>query len=164
MTPHPCMTQASADPHNWPMPKRYTLTTPQLLAAVEELEGERLDDSTIGRWAAQGVVEPSAGWDRQTGRHHARRYTTQDLAVVRLVVRLRQAGVSMQRVAAILHNLKRRTLARGFKSADAALLVEGWRAWIDESGREKPAPGGARVKLGELAKRNDEVAAALTGT
>lgn len=160
------MTSAGVDlkaPHNWRMPKRFTLTTPQLLDAVEELEGERLNDRTLGNWAARGVVEPSVVWHRKAGRHHARLYSLDDLALVRLVLRLKGAGLSMQRIAAALSTLDRRDLTRGLKSGRGALVIEGWRGRLELRGT-RSAEGGVRVRLKDVTKRNEEVAGALTET
>ena len=65
---------------------RLTLTAPQVIEAVRELERAKLAERTLGAWAERGIVEPSVQWDRIRGVAHRRIYNLADLARIRLVV------------------------------------------------------------------------------
>ena len=79
----------------------FFLSTPQTIDAVFRLDGHRLSTRTLADWARQGVAVPSR-WPQRRGRYNPRGYTVRDVAIVRLVLRLRRAGVSMQQVKRII--------------------------------------------------------------
>ena len=81
---------------------RIALSTSQLIEAIDETEGIRLTPQTLSTWAQREIAVPSVRWPRKRGRAHARFYSLADLKRIRLIVRLRESGVSMQRVRAIL--------------------------------------------------------------
>jgi len=78
-----------------------TLASPEVIAAVRDLEDVQLAPRTLADWAARDIAVPSF-WDRKRGRAHARRYTFADFFRVIVIVRLRALGVSMQRIRRVL--------------------------------------------------------------
>lgn len=79
------------------------ITTPMVRLAIGMLEGDALPQRTLAGWQAQGIVTPSVRWDRVRGRAHPCLWSLDDLARVRLVVRLRRQGrLGMERVRAVL--------------------------------------------------------------
>ena len=86
------------------MAESITFTSPEVIDAIEYLEGVELPPRTLSYWAMTGLVEPSF-WPRKRGRWNVRRYTVSDLNRVRLVVRLQTDGLSLQRVRTILETL-----------------------------------------------------------
>lgn len=129
-----------------------TLTTPELLAAVAQLEGATLPARTLASWAAKGLVLPSVRWDRRRGRYSPRIYSLADVALVRLIVRLRSRGVSMPQVQAMLAYLGaelREVLKPGTR---AALVVDGQRVYI-----QRPGAADVEVPTGQLRLRLDSV-------
>ena len=103
------------------------LTSPQLAAALEKLEHERIPLRTIASWAYSNVLVPSVDWQHK--RRATRLYTLRDLARARLIVRLRSKGLSMQRVRVALAYLDAagdtRELFR--RNSTAALFFQEWR-------------------------------------
>lgn len=137
------------------------LNTGQLIAAVSELEGETVNARTLASWAQTGIALPSVAWQRKRGRYHPRVYNLNDLARIRLVVRLRKAGISMPKVRAILAYLDR-DLSEVLKAKTQALLiVEGWHGTIirrpDSFDLEIPS-GQLRLPLAEVVQGNLEAA------
>lgn len=116
-------------------PRSLTLTAAQVIEAVAELEGERLPQRTLSSWAQYGVVLPSVRYDRKRGRAHPVIYNLSDLARVRLVVRLRSAGISMQQARSILAYVDAALPDVLKPKTRAVLVVEGWRARIAQPGR-----------------------------
>lgn len=105
------------------------LTSPQLVAAVEKLEGERLPLRTLAHWAYSNVLVPSVEWQRK--RRATRLYTLRDMARARLIVRLRK-HLSMPKVRIALAALDAagdtRELFR--RNANVALFYQEWRGEV----------------------------------
>src|SRR5437867_6781744 len=99
-----------------------TLNTRQVMAAVQELEGQELNPRTLAAWAQMEIAVPSIAWQRRRGRYNPRVYSLTDLGRIRLVVRLRKAGVSMPRVRATLTYLDRE-LREVLKPKTKAVLI-----------------------------------------
>src|SRR4051812_8119215 len=82
---------------------RAELTTPMMREAIRYLEGDKLPQRTLAGWQEQELVTPSIRWDRVRGKAHPCLWSADDLARLRLIVRLRrQGGLSMARVRALL--------------------------------------------------------------
>lgn len=78
------------------------LTTPMVRRAILLLEGDELPQRTLSGWQ-KTIAAPSVRWDRKRGREHACLWSLDDLARLRLIVRLRRrGGLSMPRVRALL--------------------------------------------------------------
>jgi len=136
-----------------------TLTSGEIQAAVERLEGVRLPTRTLASWAVT-IAPPSVQFHGKRGRAHARLYSLSDLARIRLTCRLRASGISMPRVAAMFAYLERE-LADVFRPrTKAALVVDGLRAYVSVPGRasvEVPT-GQLRLKLDEMFVGNERAA------
>ncbi len=143
------------------MPSSLSLNTRQVIAAVQELEGQELNQRTLSAWAQMEIAVPSVAWERKRGRYSARIYSLADLALIRLVVRLRKAGFSMPRVRAVLAYLNRELPEVLKQKTQAVLIVEGWRAAIvrrvGSADLEIPS-GQYRLSLEEVIKGNVEAA------
>jgi DNA-binding transcriptional MerR regulator len=138
-----------------------SLTTRQVIAAVEELEGQQVNQRTLSAWAHMEVVVPSIIWERKRGRYSTRVYSLHDLARIRLVVRLRKAGFSMPRVRAVLAYLSRESPDVLRPKTQAVLIVEGWRAAVLRSAgsADLEIPSGQyRLPLAEVINGNIEAA------
>lgn len=143
------------------MPNALALNTRQVIAAVQELEGEDLNQRTLSAWAQMEIAVPSIAWERKRGRYSARLYSLADLARIRLVIRLRKSGFSMPRVRAVLAYLSRELPEVLKPKTQAVLVVEGWRgAIIRRSGNpELEVPSGQYcLPLAEVIKGNIEAA------
>ena len=143
------------------MPSLLTLNTRQVMAAVRELERQDLNQRTLAALAQMEIAVPSVAWERKRGRYSARVYSLADLARIRLVVRLRKAGLSMPRVRAVLAYLNRELPEVLKPKTQAVLIVDGWRAIIrghaGSSDLEVPS-GQYRLSLVEVIKGNIEAA------
>jgi len=138
-----------------------TLNTPQVVAAVRQLEGQKLNQRTLAAWAQMEIAVPSVAWERKRGRYSARIYSLADLARIRLVVRLRKAGLSMPRVRAVLAYLNRELPEALKPKTQAVLIVDGWRAILVGQARspDLEVPSGQyRLPLVEVIKGNIEAA------
>jgi DNA-binding transcriptional MerR regulator len=129
----------------------FTISTQQLLRLVEELDRETLKLVTVGVWHREGIA--SASFPATNGPSSGNHYTLADVARVRLVARLRAAGVSMQKVRVILAQLGDQ-LPRMLKpGSKAVIVVDGQRGVIvREPGRpDRELPGGQfRLQLSEV--------------
>ncbi len=137
------------------------LNTPQVIAAVRQLEGQKLNQRTLAAWAQMEIAVPSVAWERKRGRYSARVYNLADLARIRLVVRLRRAGLSMSRVRAVLAYLNRELPEALKPKTQAVLIVDGWRAVIVGHAKspDLEVPSGQyRLPLVEVIKGNIEAA------
>lgn len=137
------------------------LTARQVIAALQELEGEELNPRTLAAWAQMGISVPSVTWQRRRGRYNPRIYNLADLGRIRLVVRLRKAGVSMPRVRAILTYLDRELREVLKPKTQAVLIVEGWRGAIVRSpgNPDLELPSAQfRLPLADVVKGNIEAA------
>jgi DNA-binding transcriptional MerR regulator len=138
-----------------------TLNTRQVIAAVNVLEGQELNQRTLAAWAQMEIAVPSVAWERKRGRYSARVYNLADLARIRLVVRLRKAGLSMPRVRAVLAYLNRELPEALKPKTQAVLIVDGWRAVIvGQTGSPdlEVLSGQYRLPLVEVIKGNIEAA------
>jgi len=111
-----------------------TLTSPQVVDIVRQLDGEDLHPRTLAAWAQMGVAVPSF-WPKKRGRYSPRQYTLADVARVRLVVQLRAAGLSMPRVRVILATVEDRLPDVLKRKTTAKLIVDGWTARVARPGR-----------------------------
>jgi DNA-binding transcriptional MerR regulator len=137
------------------------LTTPQLQEAVRRLEGTAPPSNAIlHAWIKSGLIQRH--FDRTAGR--AALWSLDDLAVIRLILRLRNAGISGQRVRLILSQIGP-DLPNLLKSdrQEKLLIVDGYRAVLRTVGsadRELPS-GQLRLPLASIVEDNDKVAAAI---
>jgi len=109
---------------------KLTLTSVQVLAAIQELEGEELNYKNLANWARAGIVVPSVKWPRKRGRNNPRVYNLTDLARVRLVMQLRREGLSMSKVRSVLAYLNGGLPEVMKPKTKARLIVDGWRGVI----------------------------------
>lgn len=146
------------------MTKSFVLTTSQVIALVRELDGEALKARTLAVWAQTAIVVPSVAWHRRRGRYNPRVYSLADVARVRLVVRLRKAGLSMPRVRAILAYLERELSEVLKPRTQAVLVVSGWQGAIirypGSPDLEVPS-GQLRLPLMDVVEGNREAAKEL---
>lgn len=120
-----------------------SLTSEQLVAAVERLEGQRLPIRKLAWWAQSNVLVPSIDWQHR--RRTPRLYSLRDVAKARIVLRLRAAKIPMSRVRLVMAELAAAedlpTLMRA--ESRAWLEVDGWRVRIHRVGQpaqELPQP------------------------
>jgi len=106
------------------------LTTAQVIAAVERLDSTHLPARTLSDWADAGIIVPSVRYERRRGRYNARIYNLSDLARVRVVVRLRRAGVSLAQVRGIVAYLDTELREVLRPKTRAALVFDGRRARV----------------------------------
>jgi DNA-binding transcriptional MerR regulator len=138
-----------------------TLTTPQMLRALEDLEGVRMSQQVLQRYSASGLISPRRAAPATGGRGHAHRYTLAELARLRLIVRLRGEGLSMPRVRLILTELERYLPDVLRPGTRAQLAVVGGRGVIVERPGESPVriPGAQLLlPLLDVVKGNAEAA------
>jgi len=133
-----------------------TLTAPEVVEVIRDLDGETLLPRTLASWAATDVAVPSF-WPRKRGRYNPRLYTLPDVARVRLIVRLRGAGISLQRVRSILASIDATNPDLFTRRTTATLVIEGWRGVIvkrpGKADRELPS-GQQRLDLSECVEGN----------
>lgn len=150
---------------NWPYiapvpPPTIHLTTAQVIAAVERLDGETLPARTLSDWAYDGIVVPSVRFERRRGRYNVRLYNLSDLARVRVVVRLRRAGVSLAQVRVICAYLDGELREVLKPKTRAALLFDGRRAYVTRPGTAAvDVPSGQlRLELVDCVAGNEQAA------
>jgi DNA-binding transcriptional MerR regulator len=138
-----------------------TLTTGQLLAAVEQLEGHAVDANTLSVWAQTGLVVPSVEYPERRG--SGRIYSLDDLARVRLIMRLKQGGLSTQRIRIVFAQLGDELAEMLRPNTKVVLAVDRRTAILKRPGQaDREIPGGQlRLPLVEVVKGNAKVAAAL---
>ena len=129
------------------------LTSAQLTAAVEALEGVHVPTRTLSEWATSGLLVPSVRHDGQRGFTHARLYSLADLARLRLVVRLRQV-MSLPRVRLALAYCEAQlqdVFATGKRSTLSMVVTAGGRAFIaSKTGDEEVITGQFRLQLADV--------------
>lgn len=142
--------------------KSLTLTSAQVLDALSRLENIAVPASTLADWARTGLVAPSVAWPRKRGRAHPRVYNLSDLARLRVVVRLRAAGISMGRVAAVLSALDAKH-AQVFKpNTTVSVVVSGYQVSVVQGTERVDVPSGqVWLPLRDVMEGNAEVAAAV---
>lgn len=105
------------------------LTTPQLVAALERLEGRRVPTRTVAYWAHSNLLIPGVDYARKRGAK--RLYTLRDLARARLIVRLQERlstpKVRVAMAALDAHGDMRELFRRGSR---AVLMFDKWRAQL----------------------------------
>jgi len=143
-----------------------TLASPQVVTAVKDLEGEDLNPRTLASWAAKGIAVPSF-WPKKKGRYNVRHYTLEDLARVRLVVRLRyKKHLSMAKVLSILAYLDRELREALKPKTKDVLIVDGWRGVIvrrpGRAALELPS-GQTVLPLNDLVEGNEAAARRAVG-
>lgn len=139
----------------------FALTTRQVIMVVQKLDGEKLNTRTLAAWAQTKIAVPSVAWQRRRGRYNPRIYNLADLAQIRLVVRLRKAGISMPRVRAVMAYLDRELRGVLKPKTQAVLIVEGWHGAIIRSpgSPDLEIPSGQlRLPLADVVKGNIETA------
>jgi DNA-binding transcriptional MerR regulator len=125
-----------------PLPRTY-LTSPQLVAAIRELEGVDVPIATLQAWSVAGTLVPTVRWDRAKGRYHPRLYSVGDLLTARLIVRLRyRENVPMPRVREVLAYLDGLGVLRSPAVARRAVV-----AVDDRSGRVTVGRAGERIEV-----------------
>lgn len=142
------------------------LTTAQVIAAVARLDGETLPARTLSGWAHDGTVVPSVRFERRRGRYNQRLYNLTDLARVRVVVRLRRAGVSLAQVRVICAYLDTELRDVLKPKTKAALLFDGRRAYVTRPGTaavDVPT-GQLRLELADCVTGNEQAARAALRT
>lgn len=142
------------------------LTTNQLVAAIQALDGEAVPIRTVAGWASNGAVVPSVAYPARRGRYNPRLYNMSDLARARLVVRLRRGGVSMPQVRTILAYLDAELREVMRPKTDAALVFDGVRAYVTRPGQPAiDVPSGQlRLKLAGCFVGNEQAARAAQRT
>lgn len=141
------------------------LTTRQLIEAIKQLERYSLDDSTLSLWAKTELVTPSVRHVYgQRGPGRGRLYSLDDLARVRLIMRLKRSGLSVQKIRIVLAHLEQELPEALKRNTKAVLLVDGTRGVIVRqpgmADREIPS-GQFLLPLAEVVEGNAETAAAL---
>ena len=129
----------------------FAFTTNDVVRAVKELDGEAVTPRVLGHWAAHGIALPSVEYPRTKGRR-PRRYSAQDVARVRLIVRLRRAGLSLARVRVVLMGLAADLPELLGRRSSAVIRVDGWTVVIERPGqaaRELPT-GQLRLPLASV--------------
>jgi len=143
-----------------------TLASPQVVAWVKDVEGADLNPRTLASWAAKGIAVPSF-WPKKKGRYNVRHYTLEDLARVRLVVRLRKQHLSMAKVLSILAYLDRELRDALKPKTKSVLIVDGWRGRLTVRRPGRPdveAPSGQTVlPLADVVKGNEAAARRAVG-
>ena len=139
------------------------LTSLQILAALARLDGEVLPARTLSAWAHVGIVEPSVRFERKRGRYSPRLYNLGDLARLRVVVKLRRAGVSLGQVRSILLYLAAELRDVLQPKTRAALVFDGRRAYVTRPGEAAvDVPSGQlRLDLGKCVVGNLDAARAV---
>jgi len=128
-------------------PTPIALDSTQVLRAVREFDGVNLPLSTLAYWSLNGIAPASVRHTGGYGPKEKRLYSLMDLARVRLLVQLRELGVSGPRlrvvIAAIERELPELLQRRGTR---AVLRVDGWRGVIVE----RPGRAAQRLDDGQL--------------
>lgn len=138
-----------------------TLTSAEVIAAIEKLEGVQLPVRTLASWASKGVVVPSVSWSQQRGRwNNTRVYSLADLARARLVLHLRRSGVSMPKVRAIFAYLEADLREVLRPKTSASLVVTGTRAYVVRPGQpdQELPTGQLRLRLVDVVTGNQHAA------
>jgi len=139
----------------------FVLTSQQMIAAVRDLDGDKLNTRTLASWARTGIIVPSIVWRHKRGRYHPRVYSLNDLAKIRLVVRMRKAGISMPKVRTILAYLSQELQEALKPKTNATLIVNGWQGTIvrrpGSFDLEIPS-GQLRLPLAEVVNGNRQAA------
>lgn len=88
-------------------PQQFVLTTPEIRTLVERLERVRLPQRTLSNWMGRSkLLRPSIRWDHQRGRSHVCLWSLDDVARLRLIVRLRKvSGFSPTKLREVLRYL-----------------------------------------------------------
>lgn len=137
------------------------LTCRDMTAAVRRLEGYTLPLSRLRLWARVGLVVPSVRYAKKKigGRQIPNLYSVDDLARVRLIVRLRAARFDMPRVKAAMFYLGPELFGVMKPETESELVIEGYLAWIISPGMpDAELPSGQfRLKLDSVFEGNEKV-------
>jgi DNA-binding transcriptional MerR regulator len=130
------------------------VTATEACEVAARLDGKRygrLEDLArrLGYWSLTGLIPPSVRWMEAQG--STRLYGVRDVALLRLVLRLRERGhVPLWNVKPIIGYLGDE-LARGLRPGSRKVLViDGWKARIVSAGEAASDSGDYQVPLGEL--------------
>jgi hypothetical protein len=144
------------------------LTRAQVQEVVRVLEGVAVPQRTMADWLASGLIVASVQWVRRPGRGGARRnhpvlFNLTDLARIRLVVRLRQAGFPPSQVRMILGYIDADLREALKPKSKAKIAIMDGRVFIVPAGSSVPveatAPGQAVLfSASELLQGNEEAA------
>ena len=109
------------------------LSTREMLRAIEKLEGAPVPERTLTYWTHDGLVPASVRGQR--GRRIERWYSRADLLRLRVVVRLKKLGLSLQRIRKALEQVDRSdpkaleagrgTLVVGYYDTTSTLITTG---------------------------------------
>ena len=137
------------------------LTSPELLAALERLEGKRVPSRTLGSWATSGMLIPSISWPHL--KRAMRVYSLRDLARARLILRLQAAGISAPRVRLVLSHLENHAPDTFRQSTNLVLTLRGWDVSLQLPG-EPPhtlPEGQFLLPLSDVMQGNEETVKGL---
>src|SRR5436190_19199634 len=142
------------------------LSTQEMLQAIETLEGKPVPERTLTYWTHDGLVPASVRGQR--GRRVERWYSRADLLRLRVIVRLKKLGLSLQRIRKALEQVDRSdpkaleagrgTLVVSYDETTSALITLG--AAPPDLGSPE---GVARLRLRDVLDDADSVAEAVAG-
>jgi DNA-binding transcriptional MerR regulator len=133
------------------------LSSPELLAAIERLEGKRLPSRTLGAWAESGMLVPSVSWAHT--KRATRIYSLRDLARARLILRLQRARISPARVRLVLAHLEKYAPDVFKQNTNQVLRLHGWDVSLQRPGEpEHTLPEGQfLLPLSDVMSGNEDV-------
>lgn len=108
------------------------LSSPELLAALERLEGKRVPARTLGSWAESGMLTPSVSWAHT--KRATRVYSMRDLARARLLLQLQRAGIGSGRVRLVLMHLDQHAPDVFRSNTKDVLRLQGWAVSLEKPG------------------------------
>ncbi len=137
----------------------FYLTAQQTASTVLKLDGQHVSVRTLAEWALQGVGVPSR-WPHRRGRFNAKGYSVFDLALVRLVLRLRRAGVAMAKVKPIIDRTDVRAALHWNSRAELVVAAGACIQFYEQGLPSHELPSGqARVPLAPCVEGIDEAVA-----
>jgi DNA-binding transcriptional MerR regulator len=127
----------------------FAFSTRQVLRLLREMDGADVPLRTFAEWARNGLVVPTVAWAQRRGPGaHARLYSPADVARARVVVRLRDAGLSVPRIRLALAYVERELPEMLRPGTRARLCIDragGGRATIDTTLGRVSVPDGQLV-------------------
>lgn len=108
------------------------LTSPELIAALERLEGKVLPSRTLGYWAQSGLLTPSVFWAHT--KRATRVYSLRDLARARLILRLQRAHINAARVRLVLTHIEKYAPDVFKRNTKDVLRLQGWDVSLQLAG------------------------------
>jgi DNA-binding transcriptional MerR regulator len=120
-----------------------------LLSTLFTTRGDKqpIQRQTLAHWAKRGLLVPSGSREAPSGRRAGWEYTIDDLARARLIVQARAAGVSMQRIAAVLSGVSAERLRTALRSRRNTYLVIDSTTWSGRLATGAPPDAGGEVVL-----------------